>query len=115
MVFKYFTRDEFACKCGCGFNTVDAELLDILETARRKFGPIIINSGCRCTQHNRNSGGAASSRHIVGKAADIRSNIVSSKELAEYFRTEYPGKYGIGEYGRWVHIDVRSNKARWRK
>ncbi|EAS4214514.1 serine/threonine protein kinase, partial [Salmonella enterica] len=26
MISKYFKRSEFACKCGCGQDTVDAEL-----------------------------------------------------------------------------------------
>ena len=37
MESKYFSRSEFACRCGCGFDTVDAELLQILEKLRKHF------------------------------------------------------------------------------
>ena len=47
-----FSRSEFACKCGCGFNSVDVALLDALEQVREKFGPVSITSGNRCPKHN---------------------------------------------------------------
>ena len=32
---QYFKRSEFACKCGCGFNVVDTELLDVLIDVKK--------------------------------------------------------------------------------
>jgi len=50
---KHFYRDEFACQCGCGFDTVDHELVKILEDVRKTFNaPVHISSGCRCEKHN---------------------------------------------------------------
>ena len=58
---KYFKRSEFACKCGCGFDTVDYELVKVLEYIREHFDrPLQINSGCRCATHNRTLGSGAS-------------------------------------------------------
>ncbi|BEB16509.1 hypothetical protein VEE45_23520 [Escherichia coli] len=47
MLSKHFSRKEFKCKCGkCDYDTIDAELLVILEDVREHFGkPVIINSG----------------------------------------------------------------------
>ena len=52
-ISKHFKREEFACKCGCGFDVVDVELLEVLEELRELCGqPITINSACRCKNHN---------------------------------------------------------------
>jgi len=69
---KHFTRHEFSCKCGCGFDTVDAYLIQILESIREYFDkPIIITSGCRCPEYNERVGGAHNSQHKLGRAADF--------------------------------------------
>lgn len=113
---KYFTRSEFACKCGCGFAAVDAELLRVLEDVREHFTqPVKINSACRCPKHNAAVGGEAGSKHMLGIAADIVVGQTKPAEVAQYLRQQYPDKYGIGEYASWAHIDVREDKARWKK
>ena len=73
-----FDLDEFECKCGCGFDTVDQELVDILEEIRSHFKTMYggrvrvkVNSGCRCPDHNLSVGGSQSSQHLLGTAADI--------------------------------------------
>lgn len=47
---------------------------NILEPLRRQFGPIIISSGFRSPEVNRGVGGAQSSQHLRGEAADIVIN-----------------------------------------
>ena len=37
-------------------------------------GPVAVNSGWRCAAHNMKVGGARTSRHLIGCAADIRTN-----------------------------------------
>lgn len=116
MLNKYFKRREFACKCGCGTSTVDAELLQVITDVREHFGvPVVINSGHRCFKHNANVGGAANSQHLTGKAADIRVTGVAPSAVASYLETKYPTKFGIGRYNSFTHIDVRDGKARWGK
>ena len=116
MLSEHFRRDEFVCQCGCGFAEVDGELVAVLEDVRSYFGkPVIINSGCRCPEHNRSEGGAEHSRHLTGKAADIRVRGFSADAVATYLETKYPGKYGIGRYFGRTHIDVRPGMARWDK
>jgi len=114
-ISKHFNRAEFACKCGCGFAAVDVELVGILEEVREKFGAVTINSGCRCLAHNRKVGGALDSEHQKAIAADFTVPGVSPQVIADYLRNKYPGRYGIGEYLSWVHLDVRARFARWSK
>lgn len=113
---KYFKRREFQCKCGCGFDTVDAELISVLDNLREGLmAPIIINSGCRCKEYNAKIGGAEKSQHVIGRAADITVNGVDPAIVHAYLIGAYPDKYGIGLYVKqgFVHIDTRAKKARW--
>ena len=111
---KHFTREEFECKCGCGFDTVDAELLDVLEELRAWFNePIMINSGCRCAKHNESEGGKPNSQHLYGRAADIVVRNVPASEVYEYLNTRFPDDYGMKAYATFTHIDTRTNRGRW--
>ena len=115
-----FERREFSCRCKCGFNTVDAELLAVLTNLRTEIGkPIAILSGCRCQVWNKKVGGSVNSQHLYGKAADI---IVLDGIPASYVATlldsMYPHTYGIGLYNAYpnmTHIDVRPERVRWKK
>lgn len=111
---KHFSRKEFACKDGCGFDTVDAELITILEDLRVKFNrPVRINSSCRCAKDNARVGGAKNSQHLTGKAADITVDDISPMGVYSYLVGKYPERFGIGRYKTFTHVDSRSNKARW--
>lgn len=111
---KNFKRSEFACRCGCGFDTVDAKLLEVLEDVRVHFGkPIVITSGCRCGKHNKKIGGSKKSKHIIGRAADFKIKDISPGEAYSYLDSRYPEELGLGLYKSWVHIDSREKKARW--
>jgi len=60
-----FSRQEFACKCGCGVDAVDPILVMQLERMRASAGvPLSIRSGCRCQNHNREEGGKDDSAHL---------------------------------------------------
>jgi uncharacterized protein YcbK (DUF882 family) len=111
---EVFKREEFACKCGCGFDVVDAELLDVLESIRYHFDtPVIITSGCRCREHNIAEGGSEGSQHTLGKAADIVVRGVDPSLVYEYFDSRFPNRGGAGMYKDRTHVDVRDEKARW--
>ena len=114
-ISRYFSRKEFACHCGCGYDTVDAELLTVLEDIREVFGlPVRILSGARCNTHNATiDHSSISSRHLVAKAADITVKSISHKSVQSYLLDKYPGKYGIGCYGTFTQIDVRTIPGRW--
>lgn len=109
------SREEFKCKCGqCDFDTVDKELVDVLQHIRTYFGkPLIITSGNRCPEYNEQIGGAKTSYHIRGRAADFYINGVDHKELQRYLLETYPNRYGIGCYDTFTHLDTRTGKGRW--
>jgi len=109
---KHFSRSEFTCKCGCGFDTVDAELIMFLELARAHFDrAITINSGCRCRNHNNAVNGSVNSLHLDGRAADIVVEGTPPNIVQEYF--EQRDVPGLGEYNSFTHVDSRSGHARW--
>jgi len=113
-ISKHFSKKEFTCRCGCGFVKINNELIAVLEDVREHFAnPVTVTSGCRCEGHNKSIGGAKTSQHTIGYAADIYVLGVLQKDLADYLNTKYPNKYGIGLYSAWVHIDVRNQRARW--
>ena len=110
---KNFSRREFACHCGCGFDDIDLRLVDILQTLRDYAGvPLHVNSGCRCTEYNKKVGGVDKSWHTKGKAADISASI-SAKTLFENVKKLHEAgkipelKYCI-YYSKknFIHIDV---------
>jgi len=112
---KNFNRKEFVCRCGCGRDTVDIELVKVLEEVRVQFArPINISSGNRCHIHNSSVGGSQGSQHLYGRAADFSIEGVSPIKIAKFIDSKYADRFGLGIYSSWVHIDTRSNgPARW--
>lgn len=116
----HFSRTEFACKCGCKFDTVDAELLAVLVKLRDYFNTYVsINSGCRCLKYNKAVGGksptkySVGSQHLYGRAADISVKGVPTEEVVNYLLRLYPYTLGIGAYRTFTHVDTRGGRARW--
>jgi uncharacterized protein YcbK (DUF882 family) len=114
MRFLYVTRKEMACKCGCGQDTFDVELSEVLEDLRKHFkARLFINSGNRCIKHNAKVGGADDSYHLRSKSADVSNEKVPPSEVYAYLVEKYPYRYGIGSYDSFTHIDVRTAMKRW--
>ena len=117
LVSPHFTRSEFACNCGCGFNVVDTQLVSILEATRSHFKKkypdrkvvVIITSGNRCTSYNSSlvPPGARNSYHIKALASDITIPTVHEDEVADYLEETYPYTLGIIRYDGRTHIDMR--------
>ena len=114
MLSPHFRRAEFACGCKCGFDTIDTRTLEILEAVRGHFGrPVMVTSGARCAQYNRDVGGAPSSQHLRGRAADIQVRDVEPAEVHAWVAKQFPAA-SLGLYQTFVHIDTRSDgPARW--
>lgn len=115
MISKNFARIEFACKCGCGTDTVDVELAEALQDVRDHFNAAVtINSGCRCRSHNSTVGGALKSQHLHGRGVDFIVTGVSPDKVQSYLEAKYKGKFGIGKANTFTHLDTRTNgPARW--
>lgn len=113
---------ELRCRDGSDTVMVDEALTVVLQCIREHFGkPVTITSGYRTAAHNATVGGAKSSQHLLGRAADIRVEGVSVEDVAAYAESLMPDWGGVGRYpvkaGRatgWVHVDTRADKARWR-
>ena len=116
-----FKVRELRCRDGSDTVRVDEVLTVVLQCIREHFGkPVTITSGYRTAAHNAAVGGAKSSQHLLGRAADIRVEGVSVEDVAAYAESLMPDWGGVGRYpvkaGRatgWVHIDTRPNKSRW--
>lgn len=108
-----FDRSEFACKCGCGLDSVDPELVRLCELVRAINGntPLRVNSGARCQSHNQSIGGSKNSQHLLGKAADLA--VKDPVEVARILCNFFPNKYGVGVYCNFIHIDTREKSAFW--
>lgn len=91
------SRHEFACKCGCGFDSIDYETVKIIqETCDHFDSRVTINSGCRCKRHNQMVGGGEKSQHLLGRAGDCRFWEVTPTEVYAYLNAKYPDRYGLG-------------------
>jgi uncharacterized protein YcbK (DUF882 family) len=108
----HFSRHEFRCPCGCGVDTVDADLLYLCEVVRKIEGkPVTVTSGHRCQDHNRAVGGGENSMHLWGRAADLA--VSSPQRVYNELCRLFPDTYGFGLYRTHVHVDSRATKARW--
>lgn len=112
-----FSRWEFACLCGCGFDDVDLKLVEVLQTIRESANmPLLITSGCRCIAHNRAVSGMIDSYHLAGKAADWVIPGLCCFELL-LFATMHRvfNIRGIGLYPdtEHIHTDIRHHPRRW--
>ncbi len=124
-VSKYFSRSEFACRCGCRFKTMDYELITNLETLADYFlhsNPevtriiIHINSGNRCKAYDKKIKMSiaakkgipyvktkSTSQHVYGLAADfwmeyVYANGTRKKINDDHIADRLESKY-IGRYG----------------
>lgn len=117
--WKNFTPQEIACKDGAGRSKkslkVNEKAMDALQHLRDLLGvPIKITSAYRTPEYNKRIGGARNSQHVKAKAFDIvlTEQVNPSILLAA---AEICGFKGIGFYKTFMHVDVRTRKARWGK
>jgi len=116
-----FKVREFRCRDGSDVVMIDESLVVLLQCIREHFGkPVTITSGYRTAAHNAAVGGAKSSQHLLGRAADIQVQDTDPLAVAAYAESLMPGWGGVGRYpvkpGRargWVHVDTRTKKSRW--
>ena len=103
----HFTTKELNCPCNCGLET-DRSFLLQLENLRRVLDiPLLINSGARCADYNKDVGGVDGSYHVVSRAVDIKC--LSSDLRFHLIKTALNlGFSGIGIHKRFIHLDDRN-------
>jgi len=114
MNWPNFTREEFACQCGCGGNEVQDDLIDRLQRIRTRLKmPLRVTSGYRCPDHPIEAAKSKPGAHTTGLAADIgidrgEAFLFLSAALDENFT-------GIGVNqkgeGRFIHVDLIPNRV----
>lgn len=98
------------------------ELIDkLLNSIREAWGSsVIVTSGYRCPALNEKVGGAKTSAHLRGYAADLipgngqRAKFI--KFVQNYLKTTgIPFDQCIDEYGRWCHVGLKGSYGQQRK
>jgi len=99
-----FNPDEFRCSC-CKRLEISSDLVDLLQAARNVLGPLQINSGYRCPDHNNKvSKTGEAGPHTTAYAVDIHvSNSQHRKKLISYFANKVSG---LGIAKTFIHIDL---------
>lgn len=112
-----FSDSEFMCPCGCKMMFVEKRLINALQALRDLVNkPIKILSGFRCVKSNLEVGGAKTSEHMRGKAADIAiegMTVTQMYEAALQIEDFFNGGIGVYPHNKFIHVDVRNGKARW--
>jgi uncharacterized protein YcbK (DUF882 family) len=117
-----FHLSEFACKDGTAVPqryllnvTTLAKQLQVLRDEIDE--PIHINSAYRHPEYNERIGGRPESQHLTASAADITVKSKTPKQLKaiveRLIKTKKLHFGGIGLYPGFLHVDIRSGRARW--
>ena len=124
-VTKNFSRWEWACRCGCGFDDLHPVVVMGIQIVRDvSMLPVFLNSGCRCHQHNEDEGGEDFSYHLeqangYGWAVDWTipgARLFEMLGWAAVVEAFFKGGIGIYVDGDevWIHSDTRrGGPARW--
>lgn len=115
----YFDTKEFASKDGRASpwpTVVNLQLIELCNRIREEFGkPLVVNSGYRSPEHNERVGGAKSSMHVLGQAADLAPLRKDMRDIAKLWRicNKLNPNGGVGYYDGFCHVDCRGYAARW--
>lgn len=99
-------------------NNLNQLITNILDPLREAWGnPIIVSSGYRCSALNKAVGGASTSQHLLGQAADIHTKSNSredNKKLFELIKSlKLPYDQLINEYNyKWIHVSYSPRHRR---
>lgn len=101
------------CKCGCESLMLDQGFLDKLQALRDLCGfPLVISSGYRCPKHPEEAKKDKPGYHSWCQAVDIvkpqgeRAYILLANAIKLGFT-------GIGVSNKFIHLDIRPDKAVW--
>ena len=118
---KNIWRHELACKCGCGFDSMDFETINVVQECCDYFAlvqgkdkvTLNINSAARCYEYNRSIGSNDQSQHPKARAIDFAIDGIDPSDVYTYLDERWRDLYGIGSYNSFTHVDTRTGRARW--
>ena len=103
--WEHFTAAELECP-HCGQMQMSNDFMRKLVAVRREINiPLHVTSGFRCPEHNRNVGGATSSKHLAGRAVDIALNMSEENQVTLLELAIKHGLVGIGVAKTFIHLD----------
>ena len=115
-ISKNFWHTERACRCskcrssGHPYEIHRPKLMERMELMRSMSNiPLVINSWCRCEEHNKESNGVDSSSHVDGWAVDIRCNW-SRNKFKILKAAMQVGFTRIGVAKTFIHLDMDPSK-----
>ena len=108
---RHFSRREFACKCGRYCDGYPAQMqrgvVELADRAREELkGVGFVSSGLRCPQHNANVGGVSDSRHLSGRAIDLRIEGKSARQTLAWAQKQPQVRYAYAIDAYYVHMDI---------
>lgn len=117
--FEEFERSEIAEKYNINNkitkdlirNNIKELVFNVLQPLRDRIDkPINISSGYRCLKLNEKVGGVPTSQHVMGQAADITVDDMTSYEIASVIIEMGLPFDQMGLYDDFVHISVSSRQ-----
>lgn len=114
---EHFNAREFRCKCGKSHDfLISDELVSKLEQLYTALdcGKIIVNSGYRCSEHDKAVGGTSTGQHTKGTATDVvcydkSGSVISAKTVCcKAQDLGFGGIANITSAYTSVHLDVRT-------
>ena len=114
-----FTTHEFSCPCGCGFGSdpddVSEDLITRLNFVRYLYGyPLVVTSGARCIDYNRDVGGVDNSAHTPdpenGQCQAVDLLIRSGGDRARLIQLALDMQFArLGVAQSFLHLDVATH------
>ena len=94
--------------------SLTALCVHVLEPVRAQFGMVAVTSGYRSPAVNKAIGGAKSSQHVMGEAADFTVPGESNLDVCQWIMRHLNYDQLIYEFGEagWVHCSWREGQLR---
>ena len=109
MQIENFDHSEFACRCGCGTNSVSPDTLYKIEAARIDSDiPYIITSATRCEEYNEFVGGVDDSAHLILFDYSFALDIACDESCKRYIIVNSLLRAGFNRIGiadTFIHVD----------
>jgi len=108
--FNPETDKKLLCTCGhpdCDKRSVNQSTLDMLQSVRDTFGPMVVTSGGRCPNHPDEVHRETPADHQKGQGVDVKANGFTRGNIVNAGLQE--GFNAIGVAKNFVHLGYRAD------